>query len=69
MTPLRQWMLSMMGWPKTVQALISAQELLPALIAQEEAERKAYREPPGNRHLARHEIAELYGLSPSPPTP
>ena len=42
----------MMGWPKTVQALISAQELLPALIAQEEAERKAYSEPTGNGHLA-----------------
>ena len=59
----------MMGWPKTVQVVISAQEFLPALIAQAEAQRKAYSEPPGNRHLARHEIAKPYGLSPSPPTP
>ncbi len=57
----------MMAWPKMVQALISAQEFLPALT-QQEAEREAYSEP-GNRHLARHEIAELYELSPSPRTP
>lgn len=59
-----RWML---GWPDRVQALIQAGQFLPALRAQEEAEREAYSNP-GNQHLARHEIAELYGLSSSPPT-
>lgn len=60
-----RWML---GWPKTVQALLAANQYLDALKEQEEAERSAYSNP-GNKHLARHEIAELYGLSASPPTP
>jgi len=59
-----RWML---GWPKRVKALIEASEFLRALKEQEEAERRAYSDS-GNRHLARHEIAELYGLSDSPPT-
>lgn len=57
----------MMGWPERVKALIEANEYLPALLEQEEAERTAY----SNReiqHLARHEIADLYGLSSRPPT-
>ena len=37
------------------------------LAEQEEAERRAYSNP-GNKHLARHEIAELYGLSNEAPT-
>lgn len=57
----------MMGWPDRVKALIEANEYLPALVEQEEAERTAYSNP-GNQHLARHEIADLYGLSSSPPT-
>lgn len=57
----------MMGWPDRVKALIEANEYLPALLEQEEAERTAYSNP-GNQHLARHEIADLYGLSSSPPT-
>lgn len=61
---LNRWM---MGWPKRVQALIEAQQLIPLLTEQEEAERTAYSEP-GNRHLARHEIAELYGLTNEAPT-
>ena len=58
----------MMGWPKTVKALLEANQYLDALKEQEEAERTAYSNP-GNRHMARYEIAELYGLSVSPPTP
>lgn len=61
---LNRWM---MGWPKRVQALIESQQLMPELIAQEEAERTAY-SAPGNRHLARHEIAQLYGLTDAAPT-
>ena len=59
-----RWML---GWPKRVAALIEAGEYLDALKAQEEAEREAYSNP-GNLHLARHEIADLYGLTSAPPT-
>ena len=59
-----RWML---GWPKRVTALIEANEYLPALTEQEESERTAYSNP-GNQHLARHEIAELYGLTAEPPT-
>ena len=59
-----RWML---GWPKRVKALINANQYLPALKAQEEAEREAYSSET-NKHLARHEIAELYGLSAEPPT-
>ena len=40
---------------------------LEALMDQEQREREAYSQP-GNQHLARHEIADLYGLSPGPPT-
>jgi hypothetical protein len=58
----------MMGWPKRVKALMRTGEFLPALVNQEERERTVYSEP-GNRHLARHEIAELYGLSDEPPYP
>lgn len=61
---LNRWM---MGWPKRVKALIEADQLMASLTEQEEAERTAY-SAPGNRHLARHEIAQLYGLSDSPPT-
>ena len=57
----------MMGWPERVQALIEANQFLPVLTEQEDAERRAYSNP-GNRHLARHEIAELYGLSNEAPT-
>jgi hypothetical protein len=59
-----RWML---GWPKAVMALIAEGTYLELLKGQEELEREAYSEP-GNSHLARHEIAEMYGLSPAPPT-
>jgi hypothetical protein len=58
-----RWML---GWPERVKALLESNQYLPALEAQEKAERNAYANP-GNNHLARHEIAELYGMSPEPP--
>lgn len=58
-----RWML---GWPARVEALISAGEFIIALTHQERAERAAYLSS-GNAHLARHEIADLYGLSPAPP--
>ena len=57
-----------LGWPQTVKALVEAGEYLDALKRQESEERDVLCEP-GNSHLARHEIAEIYGLSASPPTP
>ncbi len=60
-----RWML---GWPKAVAALIESGEYLELLMSQEQQEREAYSQP-GNSHLARHEIADLYGLSPAPPMP
>lgn len=60
-----RWML---GWPKRVKALIEAGEYLAALNEQTEKELDALSQP-GNAHLAHHEIAELYGLTPEPPTP
>ena len=58
-----RWML---GWPKRVKALIEASKYLERLQAQETKEREALSQP-GNKHLAHHEIAELYGLTPEPP--
>jgi hypothetical protein len=57
----------LMGWPKRVKGLIVANQYLAALTSQEAQERKAYLSP-GNGHLAHHEIAEMYGLTPEPPT-
>lgn len=59
-----RWML---GWPKAVQSLIEEGGYLDALKEQEKRELEAYSQP-GNDHLARHEIAEVYGLSPAPPS-
>ena len=60
-----RWML---GWPKTVKALLATGEYLDALKRQEVLERDLFSRV-DLRHLARHEICELYGLSPMPPTP
>lgn len=59
-----RWLL---GWPKAVKSLLTEDGYLLALAEQEAREREAYSQP-GSAHLARHEIAELYGLSPAPPT-
>jgi hypothetical protein len=56
-----------LGWPEAVTELLKAGKYLEALTAQEQAEREALSEP-GNSHLARHEIAQEYGLTLGPPT-
>jgi hypothetical protein len=56
----------MRGWPKRVKALLKSGDYLELLKYQTEQELDVYCLP-GNQHLARHEIAELYGLSPAPP--
>lgn len=61
-----RWML---GWPKQVKALLAQGIFLQALREQEETEAKVQYESRAMTHLAKHEIAELYGLSPAPPTP
>jgi hypothetical protein len=58
----------MRGWPKATKEHLRTGDFLMLLKDQEEQEREAYSQP-GNGHLARHEIAELYGLSPKPPKP
>lgn len=60
-----RWML---GWPKTVKALIKSGEYLEALKRQEAEERDLFSRV-DLRHLARHEICEEYGLTPMPPMP
>ena len=57
-----------MGWMKTVKALLASGEYLEALRQQEAQERDLFSRT-DLRHLARHEICELYGLSPMPPHP
>jgi hypothetical protein len=58
-----RWML---GWPERVQALIQAGEFLPALMAQEQEERRVLASETAT-HLARHEILQEWGLSLEPP--
>jgi len=61
-----RWML---GWPKTVKALIASGEYLEALtIQEEEEERKALSDPSLN-HLSSWEKAEVMGLTQAPPSP
>ena len=58
-----RWML---GWPKQVKALIEAGKYLESLHAQETRGREALSQP-GDKHLAHHAIAGLYGLDAAPP--
>lgn len=55
-----------MGWPKRTRELEKQGRLIEALRDQAETESRAIREN-GTTHLADHEIAELWGLSPRPP--
>lgn len=59
-----RWML---GWPKRVKGLLASGEYLEALTTQHEAEASVLANEANLRHLARHEIAELYGLADAPP--
>lgn len=61
-----RWML---GWPKRVKGLLASGEYLEALTMQHEAEASVLANAANLRHLARHEIAELYGLADAPPAP
>jgi hypothetical protein len=58
----------MRGWPKAVKMHLKSGEYLGFLKEQEEKERRALADPT-THHLAHHEIAELYDLSPKPPMP
>jgi hypothetical protein len=61
-----RWML---GWPKRVKGLLATGEYLEALTMQHEQEARVLSEASNLRHLARHEIAEMYGLAVAPPVP
>ena len=59
------------GWPQQTRALESAGKLLPALKKRAEREAAIYveaRQGGRNSHLADHEIAQIYGLNPEPPS-
>ena len=58
-----RWML---GWPQPTKELLKSGRYLEALKAQEQQVREVLSEP-GNRHLARHEILQEFGLSLGPP--
>lgn len=60
-----RWIL---GWPKTVKAMIASGEYLEALKRQEAEEWDLFCRV-DLRHLARHEICDLYGLTLMSPTP
>jgi hypothetical protein len=56
----------MRGWPKVVKEHLRTGEYL-KFLERGEAEERRVLSTPGLGHLAHHEIAELYGLSPKPP--
>lgn len=53
----------MLGWPKRVNGLLASVEYLEALRTQHESEAVLMSHEASLRCLARHEIAELYGLT------
>lgn len=61
-----RWLL---GWPDRVKGLLASGEYLEALTTQHDTEASVLADAANLRHLARHEIAELYGLSVAPPAP
>lgn len=58
-----------LGWPARVDGLLKTGEYLAALAGQRESEAVAHEQAAELRHLARHEINELFGLSSEPPAP
>ncbi len=60
------------GWTKATQAMEADGTLLPALAKQAELEAMAIsdnRIAGANQHLADHEILEMVGIPPEPPSP
>ncbi|MEO6354854.1 MAG: hypothetical protein ABIO19_05460 [Burkholderiaceae bacterium] len=57
----------MMGWPARVKALLKAGTYLGCLETQVEQEKTILANEPNMRHLARHEILQIYEIRESPP--
>ncbi len=56
-----------MGWPDRVDALLKVQTYLDALETQLSKEMDVLVNEAGLRHLARHEILQMYEISEAPP--
>jgi len=59
-----RWML---GWPDRVKALLKAEAYLGFLESQVEQEKNVLANEANLRHLARHEILEMYEIREAPP--
>lgn len=57
----------MIGWPDRVCALLKAGVYIECLESQLAQEKEILANEPNLRHLARHEILELYEIKESPP--
>ncbi|MFI4940853.1 MAG: hypothetical protein ACHP7O_11010 [Burkholderiales bacterium] len=55
------------GWPARVKALLKAGTYLGLLDAQVGQEKDILANEPGLRHLARHEILQMYEIREAPP--
>lgn len=59
-----RWLL---GWPKRVKALLRSGTYLSSLESQVGQERKVLADESNLRHLARHEILQVYEIREAPP--
>jgi len=57
----------MMGWPDRVSALFAAGTYFDCLASQVEREKTVLADEPNMRHLARHEILQIYEIREAPP--
>lgn len=59
-----RWIL---GWPQRVAALMESGTYLDCLASQVEKEKVLLANEPNMRHLARHEVLQIYEISEAPP--
>lgn len=59
-----RWIL---GWPQRVAALMKSGTYLDCLASQVEKEKVVLANEPNMRHLARHEVLQIYEISEAPP--
>lgn len=56
-----------MGWPDRVAALFAAGTYFDCLASQVEREKTVLADEPNMRHLARHEMLQIYEIREAPP--
>ncbi len=56
-----------MGWPDRVARLLAAGTYVDCLASQVEQEKRVLANEANMRHLARHEILQIYEISEAPP--